>query len=336
MLRLDNVSFAYNSSLILDALSLEVQYGEILVILGPSGCGKTTLLRLITGLERIQAGQIVFDGQRIDDIPVHERQFGLMFQDYALFPHLNVAQNVAFGLRMRGQHANQYSARVEEVLNWVGLSQLAERNVTQLSGGERQRVALARSLAPEPRLLMLDEPLASLDATLREQLAIELRYIVKATNVTAIYVTHDQQEAYAIADRIAIMNHGRFEQVGPPFELYSHPKTVFVAQFLGLDNLIPVTDYRNGYAYTPLGNFEISAPHTALFIHPQRIRVQDAPNAHVATVCERIFRGGDYRLIVDVNGLRLRLLWPAYQEAPNVGQKVALVINPQDVYPLDQ
>lgn len=334
MLKLEAVSFAYDSTIILNSLNLEVPRGEILVILGPSGCGKTTLLRLIAGLERAQSGRILFDGHMMNAVSVHQRQFGLMFQDYALFPHLTVEQNVAFGLRMRGQSAAEYQARVREVLSWVGLGHLAQRNVAQLSGGERQRVALARSLAPNPRLLMLDEPLASLDAALREQLATELRGIVKNAGVTTLYVTHDQQEAYAIADRIAIMNHGQFEQIDEPFGLYSHPQTRFAAQFLGLDNLIPVHQYIDGKAHTPLGVYESASAPSALFIHPQHIQISHATGTHYGVVRERIFRGGDYRLVVDVCGVHLRLLWTALQPAPPTDQNISLILDPQYIYPL--
>lgn len=224
-------------------VSFSVEPGEIVCLLGPSGCGKTTLLRIIAGLEKADAGSVTYDGQDLAQVPVYRRGFGLMFQDFALFPHKNVAENVAFGLYMTGASAARPSsvaiqARVHEVLALVNLAGYEKRRVYELSGGEQQRVALARSLAPHPRLLMLDEPLGSLDRTLREELMTELRRILKQVSVTALYVTHDQQEAFAIADRVIILNAGRVEQVGTPLAVYRRPASRFVAHFLGMHNLL--------------------------------------------------------------------------------------------------
>jgi ABC-type Fe3+/spermidine/putrescine transport system ATPase subunit len=212
MLEVRDVELAFGDLPVLRGVSLEAAEGEIVCLLGPSGCGKTTLLRVIAGLEVPERGDVIFDGRSVRDVPVHRRGFGLMFQDFALFPHLDVARNAAFGLRMMGIPAAERQRRVQEVLSLVGLAGFERRDVAKLSGGEKQRVALARSLAPNPRLLMLDEPLGSLDAALRERLVIEIREIIKQVGRAALYVTHDQHEAFAIADRIIIMNEGRFEQ----------------------------------------------------------------------------------------------------------------------------
>ena len=231
----------FGPKLALDNVSLELTRGEIVCLLGPSGCGKTTLLRIIAGLETADAGQVWCEDQDITAIPVYQRDFGLMFQDYALFPHKNVFDNIVFGLKMGGKSKDKsrtsLTERVDEMLTLVGLAGFKNRSVNDLSGGEAQRVALARSLAPRPRLLMLDEPLGALDRTLRERLMNELRDILKNVGVTAVYVTHDQAEAFAIADRVVVMNAGRIEQIGPPEEIYRSPASLFVARFLGLTNL---------------------------------------------------------------------------------------------------
>jgi ABC-type Fe3+/spermidine/putrescine transport system ATPase subunit len=241
LLQVSRLSKTFDTKLILDDVSFDLDASEIVCLLGPSGCGKTTLLRIIAGLETADSGTITFEGRDVQSIPVHQRHFGLMFQDFALFPHKNVWDNVIFGLRMQNLPAPQIQPLGDEALELVGLAGFEKRDVHQLSGGERQRVALARSLAPKPKLLMLDEPLGALDRQLREELMIELRRILKAAQLTSIYVTHDQQEAFAVADRVAVMNAGRIEQIDTPLRLYAQPATEFVARFLGMPNLIQGT-----------------------------------------------------------------------------------------------
>jgi ABC-type Fe3+/spermidine/putrescine transport system ATPase subunit len=241
LLHISHLSKTFDGKLILDDVSLGIEAHEIICLLGPSGCGKTTLLRLIAGLDTIDSGTIIFDGQDVQHIPVHQRNFGLMFQDFALFPHKNVWDNVIFGLRMQDLPADRIQQLGREALEMVGLGGFEKRDVHQLSGGERQRVALARSLAPKPKLLMLDEPLGALDRQLREELMIELRRILKAARLTSIYVTHDQAEAFAVADRVAVLNAGRLEQIDTPQAIYAQPATEFVARFLGMPNLISGT-----------------------------------------------------------------------------------------------
>lgn len=262
MLQVNHVCKAFEGAPVLRDVSFEVARGEIVCLLGPSGCGKTTLLYIIAGLEQADSGQVLIEGQDISGTPVHQRGFGLMFQDYALFPHKNVRDNVAFGLRMAGRPRSEINASVRETLKWVGLAGFEARNVNQLSGGEQQRVALARSLAPRPRLLMLDEPLGSLDRSLRERLMNELRGILKPLGQTALYVTHDQQEAYAVADRVVIMGAGRVMQEGVPFDVYHQPANVDVARFLGMSNLVPgrvlSATAQAVRVQTALGNLEVA------------------------------------------------------------------------------
>jgi len=289
MLELHAITRQFDGVFVLQGVNLTIMPGEILCLLGASGCGKTTLLRIIAGLESCNSGDIWLDGVSVKLTPPHQRGVGLMFQDFALFPHMNVLDNVAFGLKMQRVPRAEREARAREILAVVGLSGFEKRDVSQLSGGEKQRVALARSLAPNPRLLMLDEPLGSLDAALRERLVVELRDIIQRLGLTAIYVTHDQQEAFAIADRVAVMNVGKIEQVANPQELYQQPKTVFVAQFLGMNNIVPaswVARYLNHRVQTPF-----------VLLHPDHIKLGGDLTGEVV---ERVFLGGAYRLKVRV------------------------------------
>ncbi len=242
MLDIRNLSFGFDSHVVLDAVSLQVEPDEIVCLLGPSGCGKTTLLRIVAGLLEDFSGTIRFAEENLHQVAVNERGFGLMFQDFALFPHMTVAENIAYGLKRQSIKREIIAERVRLMLKRVGLEGFEDRDVSALSGGEKQRVALARSLAPQPRFLMLDEPLGSLDALLRDQLAQELREIIKDAGLSAIYVTHDHREAYAIADRIAVMAAGTIGQVAEPVELYQRPASENVARFLGLSNIFRFGD----------------------------------------------------------------------------------------------
>jgi ABC-type Fe3+/spermidine/putrescine transport system ATPase subunit len=278
MLSVRAVSKTFDGKPVLRSIGLEVSRGEIVCLLGASGCGKSTLLRIIAGLEHADAGEVWLEGARLDAVPVHRRGLGLMFQDFALFPHRDVAGNVGFGLRMLGLPLGEIDTRVREALVQVGLAGFERRRIDALSGGEKQRVALARSLAPRPRLLMLDEPLGSLDRLLREQLSGELREIIKQTGLTAIHVTHDQQEAFAIADRIALMRAGEIEQIGTPQTLFSQPASVYAARFLGHVNLVPgrITGRSGGLLHVETAwgllraaDVGIGGPDVTLLIHPE-------------------------------------------------------------------
>ena len=238
LLEAQRISKAFDETVVLREVTFGAEDGEIVSLLGPSGCGKSTLLRVVAGLERDYTGTVRFDGRPIDPVPVHRRAFGLMFQDFALFPHRSVAENIAFGPRMQGLDRSEIARRVDAALELVGLSGYGSRTIFELSGGERQRVALARSLAPRPRLLLLDEPLGALDRTLRERLTEELRAIIKQAGATGIYVTHDQVEAFAVADRVVLMNTGTIVQSGTPADVYRRPASAFAARFLGLNNLV--------------------------------------------------------------------------------------------------
>jgi len=337
MLKIQNVSYAYAAIPAVQDVSLDIQEGEIICLLGPSGCGKTTLLRIIAGLEKGYAGGVIYDGRDIARVPVHERDFGLMFQDFALFPHMSVADNVAYGLKRQGKSKHEIAARVEAMLARVGLLGYENRDVNMLSGGQKQRVALARSLAPNPRLLMLDEPLGSLDALLREQLIIELKEIVKSVGLTSVYVTHDQKEAYAIADRVVIMNAGQIEQVDTPQNMYHKPKTAFVASFLGLLNVFDIATTPELDQLITLARLQVTDA-THLLIHPVGISIADNGSLKaisVDAVIESIlFRGEYFQLELRLdNGLVLNTNVLSASDFA-VGHQVQLQIQLQAFRPL--
>jgi spermidine/putrescine transport system ATP-binding protein len=336
MLKVEDVWKSYEGAPLLKGVSFRVQPGETICLLGPSGSGKSTLLRLIAGLEELEGGRILFEGQDLAGVPVHHRNFGLMFQDYALFPHQNVAQNVAFGLRMQGVAPRQVQARVAEMLARVNLTAFAERRVAELSGGEQQRVALARALAPGPRLLMLDEPLAALDRTLREQLSQELRRILHQTGIPAIYVTHDQEEAFAIADRLVVLHDGELAQEGIPDQIYTYPASAWVARFFGLGNLVQgqVNALSPLRVHTHLGDFEPCCAQQPpqigqsvdLLLRPQGARVRSHKNPIInqvhGIVADCAFGGEMYRITLRVpGGDELFFLLP---QAPPVGSELIL------------
>lgn len=339
LLSVDHIVFGYGATPVLRDVSLAVHEGEIVALLGPSGCGKSSLLRVIVGLETEYQGTVRFAGTPLDAVPVHERGFGLMFQEFALFPHRTVGENVAFGLRMQGLPRQIIAERVEATLELVGLRNYAARTIFELSGGERQRVALARSLAPQPRLLLLDEPLGALDRTLRERLTEELRLIVKRIGLTSIYVTHDQAEAFAVADRLIVMDQGQIIQSGTPAEVYRQPASVFVARFLGLENIVPGTvEARQQQAtvvQTALGRLTIGRPWPELgrevqvVVRPEAARLasEDMENTLQGVIVRTTFRGATERVVVrHASGIELEVDLPAGLLA---GHPVVLKLRPE-------
>lgn len=268
MLQIIDVHKSFGGRPVLRDLTLDVSEGEIIALLGASGSGKSTLLRLIAGLDAPDRGDVRLRGASLLTVPVHARGFGLMFQDFALFPHLNVLRNVAFGLRMRGVPIREADAQAALALARVGLADFALRDTAGLSGGEKQRVALARSLAPQPSLLMLDEPLASLDAALRDRLVEELRAIIRSAGLTAIYVTHDQREAFSIADRLGVLHEGRIDQLDTPRALYQRPASAVTARFLGLNDIYPAVRLAASGLHVPTANGDV-------LIHPDGVTLAD-------------------------------------------------------------
>jgi len=247
-LAIADLAKSFGAKRVLCGVSLEVRTGEMLAILGPSGCGKSTLLRIVAGLLDKDGGSVRIAGNDVDGVPARDRGVGFVFQDYALFPRMTVRENIAFGLRVRGMDARGRNGKADAMLALVGLSEEADRPVDRLSGGQRQRVALARALAVSPKLLLLDEPLSALDIKVRERLRREIASVQKKVGITTLVVTHDQQEAMELGDRVAVMNEGRFEQIAPAREVYQDPATEFVARFVGEANILPGQMYR-GYAY---------------------------------------------------------------------------------------
>jgi putative spermidine/putrescine transport system ATP-binding protein len=238
---LSRISKRYGRHVTVDDVSLDIAQGELVALVGPSGCGKTTTLRMIAGLTEVSSGRILFSGRDVSDLPTYRRNTGMVFQGYALFPHMTVADNIAFGLQMRGVRGGEATRRVAEALEMVRLAPYADRLPRELSGGQQQRVALARAFAIKPDALLLDEPLSALDAKLRQQVRSEIRRLQRSLDLTTIFVTHDQEEAVSMADRIVVMNGGRIEQTGTPQEVYEKPATRFVAEFVGLSNFIAGT-----------------------------------------------------------------------------------------------
>ena len=312
LLSVQSVTKRFPSQLapVVDDVSFEMNAGEIFALLGPSGCGKTTTLRLIAGFERCDSGEIRLENKCVESPSIHappeSRKIGFVFQDYALFPHLNVLENVAFGLKELPPNTRRVQAL--EVLEMVGLAEHRERKPHDLSGGEQQRVALARSIAPSPKLILMDEPFSNLDAGLRQSTRGEVRQLLKDAGMSALLVTHDREEALSFADRVAVMEKGRLEQTGAPESMYNHPKTPFVADFLGKTNLIP-GDARGDCAETSLGRFKLDCHaqgRVLLSIRPEHLEMIHATagekNAKLGKIIEREFKGHDLTYRVQIEG----------------------------------
>jgi thiamine transport system ATP-binding protein len=331
MLSIDDVTVRFGDRLALDQLSMQLAPGEIISLLGPSGSGKTTLLRVIAGLQAPDSGSLSWDGEDVTGVPPHERGFGLMFQDLALFPHKDVAGNVEFGLRGDASAAD----RVSEVLELVGLEGQGDRSVGTLSGGEQQRVALARALAPRPRLLMLDEPLGSLDRVLRDRLATELREIFDRLGLPVIYVTHDQEEAFVLGHRVAVMEAGRLVQVDTPGAIWRKPRNRFVAGFLGFTNIADA-EVLGDLVRTPWGTLAMDSDQglgtRTIVVRPDAL----APNGTGAihgVVASVGFRGERYATTIDVPGAP-PLLAMLHDEV-TVGASISLDVEPDGVVVLE-
>ncbi len=280
MIEFRNLTKRYGTLLANDHVNLQVKRGELMTLLGPSGCGKTTALRGLTGYVQPDEGQILIDDKDVTNLPTHQRQLGMVFQNFALFPHMTVWDNVRFPLMIRGESKKNSESKVREALQLIRLEGLSERYPRQLSGGQQQRVGLARALVYRPNVLLLDEPLSNLDAKLREEMRFEIRDIQRRLGITAIYVTHDQQEALALSDRVAIMNSGRLEQVGTPEEIYEHPRSKFVADFIGLSDFIPATveSIAGSTAQITVGSVALSVPAVEGLRRGQKILLFIRPN----------------------------------------------------------
>ncbi|MEE1931119.1 ABC transporter ATP-binding protein [Streptomyces sp. TRM 70351] len=335
-LDVESLTVRFGERTVLDAVGLAVRPHETVCVLGPSGSGKSTLLRAVAGLQSAESGRVLLAGEDLSGVPPHRRGLGLMFQDHQLFPQRDVAGNVAFGLRVRGVDRRRAAARVSELLELVGLPGAGRRAVASLSGGEQQRVALARALAPQPRLLMLDEPLGQLDRGLRERLVVELRQLFDRLGTTVLAVTHDQGEAFALADRVVVMSDGRVAQSGTPVDVWERPASPFVARFLGFANVVSGT-VRGSRARTPWGAVPVP-PGTpqgpcALLVRPTGVRLAGAGEVEGlrGTVAARTFRGDHVVVLLDVErGPRLEAACPL-REAPATGASVTVTFAEEDV-----
>ena len=346
-LSLQNISRNFGPTQAVAGVSLEVERGEFFGLLGPSGCGKTTTLRMIAGLEKPDAGSIRFQDADITNLPPERRGFGMVFQNYALFPHLNVFENVAFGLRARHAAKDEMNQRVKSALELVQLPGYEKRAIDELSGGQQQRVAIARAIAIEPALLLFDEPLSNLDVSLREETRSELRELVTRLGLTAVYVTHDQEEAFALCDRIAVMVGGKLMQTGKPRELYEQPADIAVARFLGRNNLIRAmrlssSDTSDGEFKTLDGGHTLNVPvardelaplnkPVVIAIRPEHVRLSsddaDVPNALRGVVREIVFAGATSTVRVDANGLLIEALL-VQPDGLQVNQACTAILDP--------
>ena len=347
ILEVRNLFNEYEGQPLLKDISFSLDQGEILCLLGPSGSGKTTLLRLLAGLETEVSGTITFSGRAIIPVPPHKRNFGMMFQEYALFPHKTVYQNVSFGLEMQHWSEEERKRKIEAMLELVGLSGFKHRKIDELSGGERQRVALARSLAPEPQLLLLDEPLGSLDRTLRDRLTGEIRSILKSLGVTAVFVTHDQAEAFSVGDKVAILHNGTLQQFSNPVNIYRTPKNETVARFLGFQNLIKGRLDEDNIFHSSIGRFKIYTPYDkpkinkTLLIRPEGVQLTAPQKVTLpfheisGIVISRQFQGSTYKMVIEVAEYNFTVDLPIDPEPPEVGYPVQLFLNPSALVLID-
>jgi thiamine transport system ATP-binding protein len=338
MLRVNGAVVRFDEQAALDGVDLEVDANETVAVLGPSGSGKTTLLRAIAGLQRLDEGRVSWNGTDLRGVPSHERRFGLVFQEYALFPHRDVAGNVEFGLRMAGLPKRERVARVDQVLGTVGLAELRARKVGSLSGGEQQRVALARALAVSPRLLMFDEPLGALDRVWRTRLVSEIRALVAAEQLPAVYVTHDHDEAFTVASRVVVMRAGRVVQQGAPREIWSAPVDAWTAHFLGfargVDGVVRAGVLESPWCEMPGPRGRGDGP-VAIVLRPDAVRL-DAIGEIAAVVDQVVFRGSSVEVAATPDVGPQLMFAVAARAAPREGARIALTIDPAGVLVYDR
>ena len=336
ILELKDISVSFDGETILDKLNLSIKDGEFVTFLGASGCGKTTTLRVIAGFISPDSGDVFFDGKRINDLPPYKRQVNTIFQRYALFPHLNVYENVAFGLRVSHTPDKEVRQRVAEMLKMVNLTGYEKRKVDKLSGGQQQRVAIARALVNNPRVLLLDEPLAALDYKLRKDMQNELRRIQRQTGITFIFVTHDQEEALSMSDTVVVMNEGKIQQIGSPTDIYNEPKNAFVADFIGESNIVDgvmLADYSvklDGRTFECLDKGFLKNEPVDVVIRPEDVDIVPVEKGMLeGEVTSITFKGDYYEMIVDVCGFKWMVQATDEQK---VGAKVGLIIEPDAIH----
>ncbi len=333
---LKDISVSFDSEVILNNLNLYIKDGEFVTFLGPSGCGKTTTLRIIGGFVTPDKGDVLFNTKKINNLPPHKREVNTIFQKYALFPHLNVYENVAFGMRVQKKGENEIRNTVHEMLKMVNLSGYENRNVNSLSGGQQQRIAIARALANRPKVLLLDEPLGALDLKLRKDMQVELKNIQQKTGITFIFVTHDQEEALSMSDTVVVMDKGEIQQVGTPLDIYNEPKNAFVADFIGESNILDGIMHENylvefaGKKFDCLDcGFGKMEP-VDVVIRPEDIEVVEPEKGHICGLVTSVtFKGVHYEIIVDVNGFKWMI---QSTEVQNPGDKIGMILQPDDIH----
>ena len=336
IVELKNVTKAFDGQVVLDNINLDIYDNEFLTLLGPSGCGKTTTLRIIGGFESADQGDVIFMGENINDVPPYKRNVNTVFQRYALFPHLNVFENVAFPLREKRVPKAEIEQRVNEMLHLVALTGFEKRSVTSLSGGQQQRVAIARALVNNPKVLLLDEPLAALDLKLRKDMQQELKKIQKATGITFIFVTHDQEEALSMSDTVVVMSEGRIQQIGTPIDIYNEPKNAFVADFIGESNIVDGImreDFRvtfSGHTFECVDKGFGKNEAVDVVVRPEDVDIVPREKGMLqGTVTSVTFMGVHYEIIVDINGFKWMIQTTDYCAE---GSEIGLFIEPDAIH----
>ena len=336
IIELRNVSKSFDGETVLDKINLDIYDNEFLTLLGPSGCGKTTTLRLIGGFESADEGDIIFMGERINDVPPHKRNVNTVFQRYALFPHLNVFENVAFPLREKKVPRDEIDQRVNEMLSMVALTGFEHRSVTSLSGGQQQRVAIARALISRPKVLLLDEPLAALDLKLRKDMQQELKKIQKAMGITFVFVTHDQEEALSMSDTVVVMSEGRIQQIGTPIDIYNEPQNAFVADFIGESNILDgvmLADYKvnfSGHTFDCVDAGFEKRENVDVVIRPEDVDIVSEEKGMLKGVVTSVtFLGVHYEIIVDIGGIKWMIQTTDFVD---VDEHIGLYIEPDAIH----
>ncbi|MGI6264766.1 MAG: spermidine/putrescine ABC transporter ATP-binding protein [Acutalibacteraceae bacterium] len=336
IISLENIAVSFDGEKVLDDLSLRISDGEFVTLLGPSGCGKTTTLRIIGGFVTPDDGDVFFNGVRVNDVPPHKRRVNTIFQRYALFPHMNVYENVAFGLRVQKKKAAEIDKTVKEMLAMVNLKGFEKRNVSTLSGGQQQRVAIARALANHPSVLLLDEPLAALDLKLRKDMQGELKSIQKRLGITFIYVTHDQEEALSMSDTVVVMDAGRIQQIGTPQDIYNEPVNAFVADFIGESNILDGVMHEDylveffGRKFQCLDAGFAPMEPVDVVIRPEDIDIVDPEKGDLqGTITGVTFKGMHYETIVDFKGFKWLIQTTDFHPE---GSRIGIVLNPEDIH----
>lgn len=340
LIRLESIVKSYEGNIVLDGIDLSVSEKEFVTLLGPSGCGKTTTLRLIGGFEKPDEGKIFFDGKEINDVPANQRPVNTVFQNYALFPHMNVGENIAFGLRIKNKTDQYIKDKIKYVLKLVNLRGFETRSIHQLSGGQQQRIAMARAIVNEPKVLLLDEPLGALDLKLRQEMEYELVRLKKELGITFIYVTHDQEEALTMSDKVVVMNEGRIQQEGTPEQIYNEPENAFVADFIGDSNILPgkmIRDYLvmiNGIEFPCIDGSEQGfkpKQKVDVVIRPEDIEIKPyGKGLFNGTIISKLFIGMHYEILVESEDGKIEWLLQNYDQH-EVGEKIGMYVKPENI-----